>query len=507
MPRLVRWGLGRSSNGCLEKRILAVVSPVVLHVTDSVNEGGVTRAVINLSRVSAKLGGFVHRLLSLRPPSQAGLKLAGEAGVRVLTPNAVRDIYDFLESADIVQVEYCNHPLLNSLARDRLPPMRLLVWFHIAGDAPPQVITDQWIGFADLAVAVCSYSYRLRAFRKAKTTVMVHACTDRRRIADLDRATHSEFSMRYLGTLDAAKLYERFMPLNARVVRQVPRARFSVGGASRFASAIAAWHTGHDDLLLTGSRINQQPYVADIRPFLAGADVCVSAFAYPTYAAAELGIQEMMLAGLPSVVLGIGGGADLIDHEVTGFKVSSEAEYVKALELLEASPDLCRNMGSAAREAAVTLFDQERWASVMNRHYSCLLDRSKLHRKWPLNDGYSHLSDAAKMFVEGMGSDGAAFAEVVGDLPRERRDAAESHIVDLASRAIMRSPGFGSPQHYLRFFPDDRHLWFWCGLIALFSDDTSRARLCFEAAKSRGLDPQLSSRWLRRTSRTRSVFV
>ena len=80
-------------------------------------------------------------------------------------------------------------------------------------------------------------------------------------------------------------------------------------------------------------------YVEDIRRVLARLDV----FGYPlcedNYSASELVLQEVMYAGIPSVVLPFGGAAYLIVHGETGLVAEDEREYARAIEFLYRHPD------------------------------------------------------------------------------------------------------------------------------------------------------------------------
>ncbi|MGU3495339.1 glycosyltransferase [Xanthobacteraceae bacterium A53D] len=62
------------------------------------------------------------------------------AGGSILVRPDVRRISELVAEADVVQVEWWNHPRLFALlATTRLPPMRLLVWLHMLGLAPPRI--------------------------------------------------------------------------------------------------------------------------------------------------------------------------------------------------------------------------------------------------------------------------------------------------------------------------------------------------------------------------------
>ncbi|WP_273249807.1 hypothetical protein, partial [Limnospira indica] len=65
-----------------------------------------------------------------------------------------------------------------------LPATRLLIWFHIAGEHPPQVITRDLVDYADFAIPCNPYSRKLPVFEnlppevKLKKVGMVYDAAD-----------------------------------------------------------------------------------------------------------------------------------------------------------------------------------------------------------------------------------------------------------------------------------------------------------------------------------------
>src|SRR5215468_5613986 len=164
----------------------------VVHLLDSVTVGGGARAVLNLARASARLGPFAHEVVCLRPASPEGLRLAREAGVPVAGDVPLADVAGRIAGADIVQVNYWNHPLLNRLLRMPLPPMRLVVWFHVAGDVAPQVAVPELVRYADVAVACSPHTAALPAFAglPAARTAMIYPPADLVRVHGIRPRPH-----------------------------------------------------------------------------------------------------------------------------------------------------------------------------------------------------------------------------------------------------------------------------------------------------------------------------
>jgi len=97
-------------------------------------------------------------------PEAVALATAG--GLTVLQAPDRDTILREMAAADIVQVHWWNNPELQSLLHAELPALRLLLWYHVAGQGAPQIITPELVHFADLNVPTNPWTYReLPAFR------------------------------------------------------------------------------------------------------------------------------------------------------------------------------------------------------------------------------------------------------------------------------------------------------------------------------------------------------
>ena len=126
----------------------------ILHVIQQLNLGGAARALIAASKYSSRLGAFQHRVVSLLPSETDALELARAGGLTVCDVPDRPTILREMASADIVQIHWWNTPQLQSLLRGELPATRLLLWYHVAGDGSPQIITPELVKLADLNNAV-----------------------------------------------------------------------------------------------------------------------------------------------------------------------------------------------------------------------------------------------------------------------------------------------------------------------------------------------------------------
>jgi len=434
----------------------------VVHLLDSVTVGGGARSVLNLARASARLGPFAHEVVCLRPASPEGLRLAREAGVPVAGDVPLAEVAGRIAGADIVQVNYWNHPLLNRLLHMPLPPMRLVVWFHVAGDVAPQVAVPELVRFADVAVACSPYTSGLPAFAglPAGRAAMIYPPADLVRAHGVRPRPHRTFNVGYIGTVDFVKMHPDFVGMSAGI--DVPGLRVVVCGAPSTSPETIDVLRARAAALGRLDAFEFRGYVEDIRPVLAELDV----YGYPlcdaTYACSELNLQEVMYAGIPPVIFPYGGARSLVQHGQTGLVVRNAAEYRAAIEHLHRHPGERRRLGRNARRFARGRLGARNAALQMHRVYEDLLAGPKRPRTWPGEDGAS----GARLFAEALGRHGEPFRTSLESGDEEEVLAAERRIGELAvTSQMMRTAGYGSVRHYLRFAPDDAHLRLWAGLL------------------------------------------
>jgi glycosyltransferase involved in cell wall biosynthesis/predicted Zn-dependent protease len=478
----------------------------ILHVIQQLTLGGAARALIASAKYSTRLGGYRHRVLSLHPAQPEAIALAREGGLEIVAAPDPKTIRRELAGADVVQVHWWNSPELQLLLHADLPPMRLLLWYHVCGEAAPQVITPELVRFADLNVPTNPWTAReLPAFRdlpeaeRAERVAMIVDPADFARVEGAGRCRErgtglrspAGFNVGYIGTLDFVKLHRRFVPMSAAV--RVPAARFIVCGGGPV-------ETLREEARRAGAaeRFDFRGYVHDLRPVIETFDV----YGYPlcpdTYASGELNLQEVMFAGVPPVVFPHGGVRGLVEHERTGLVVRTEEEYRAALEHLYHHPEERRRLGDAARKFARAHFGAENAARALNPLYDRLMQQPKRPRVWGCRAGspaseqavgvldlldLPPQSNGARLFVESLGDAAADFITslVSGDMDAVL--AAEERIASRAAGSpLMCSPCAGGVRHYAQVFPRDGWLRLWSGLVLQGAGEPAGAVREFSAA-------------------------
>lgn len=461
----------------------------VLHVLRFLNNGGASRSTCAMARPLDRSGEFENRIVSLLPATAIGLELARRAGIPVLDAPGWEAVRAEMAAADVVQVHWWNAPQIDELLRAGLPPLRLLVFLHVAGDVPPNIVTRELVDFADVCVAGCGYAHRCAAIaglppeERARKTAVVTATTDFDRLGDLAPRPHEGFNVGYVGTVEFKKMHPDFVAMSARV--RVPGVRFIVCGKGHLdvlARQIAA--------LGAGDRFELRGYVEDVGPVLASLDV----FGYPLCAnpGAELAVQEAMLAGVPPVVFGLGGLQDAVSHGMTGLVVNDAEEYTAAIEYLYRHPEERRRLGENARAFAQREFGGENSGRKMARIYERMMALPKRTRSWPGEAG-----SGAALFAASMAEAGAPFRTSLAATAATATVGDELLAAEAAIAASSQVVLWGLEQ-YRNHYPQDPHLRLWTGLVLAAAGEHAAARAQLASAAELGLPPERVARYLER---------
>ncbi|MGY6529572.1 MAG: glycosyltransferase [Cyanobacterium sp.] len=449
----------------------------ILHIIQQLSKGGAARSMIATAKYSAQYGNFHHQVISLLPSETFAKQQAEAVGMSVIDAPNGQTILNTIEKADIVHVHWWNNPHLYDLLRSDLPAMRLLTWFHVAGDQPPHVITKQLIDHSDFALACSPYTYNRKAFQdlnsetKTSKTGMVIAGSDFEPIKNYQKCPHSSFNVGYIGTVDFVKMHPNYVAMSANV--DIPDVQFIVcgGGISNYLAQQA-------QQLGTSDKFDFRGYVEDIKSVLEILDVYGYPLCEETYAAAELNLQEVMYCGIPPVVFPYGGVKNLIQHNETGLIVNSEKEYKEAIEYLYHHPEERERLGNNARKYALEIFGAENAGKAINPIYEKLMQQPKLDRIWGIPVGTSLLDlpvtledltgeyrqpTPAELFIEGLGGTKPEFIVSMTSQDINELFEAEEKIA-LSSAIISGISGGSGIISYCQYYLQDNYLRLWTAL-------------------------------------------
>ncbi len=454
----------------------------ILHILERLSGAGPTRSLISLAKCQRQLGmGHEHRVVTLARECYApALIMAARAGIQVSRQPGPSALLEEIATADIVQVCFWNNPALNTFLRMEWPAVRLLLWLKVLGGAPPQVVTPDLVGFADLTAATSAQTLNLPGMEPVRSRMRsVPARLEVERLHGCVAKSHEGFCITYIGTTNFSKMHPSFVAMSTGA--KIPDARFIVCGA------------GGDEVLRrqaeesgAAEQFIFRGFVEDIKSVLETTDV----FGYPlcegTSATSEVALQEAMYAGVAPVVFPHAGVKDMVRSGETGLVVSSEAEYTQALEYLFHHPVERERLGSNARAYAQTHFLQEAPAREMDAIYRELMASPKRERGWP--DAHKTASPADR-FASAMGSAAPQFqASLQGPDPEAERS--------ITCSSMLLASGEGGIFHFRNAYPNDPYLRFWAGLALLGQGRFSAACREMQAAAGLGIGPERMKPWL-----------
>ncbi len=456
----------------------------ILHIIHGLTLGGAARSMIAMAKYSGSDSQsgekHSHSVASLLPVEPAAAELARLAGMRILSAPDRETLLREMAAADIVQLHWWNVPEMYDLFCGSLPPMRLMVFYHVAGDRIPHIITPRLAALADVNVPCNPYSFReLEVFNsmdpvaRSERVSMVYDAADFSRLEGLGKRAHSGFNVGYIGTVDFLKMHPDYVALSAAV--RVPESRFIVCGTGGAMDSLRAQASA----LGVANRFEIKGYVEDIREVLAVLDVYGYPLCVDTYAAAELNLQEVMYAGIPPVVFPHGGVKSLVVNEFTGMVVHSPQEYREAIEYLFHYPAERVRMGSNARTYAEQIFGAENAARKMDALYGSMLKRPKKSREGFVSP--SETGAGARVFLETLGDAGACYAKSRDPATLEEACEADNEIASASRLAFL--SGIGA---YRQRFPTDPYLRFWAGLVMKHMGSMAEAAVEFMEAIKNG---------------------
>lgn len=460
----------------------------IVHILDRISLGGASRAAITHARESARTAGHRHSIVSLNAAERSVFEFARSSGLEVVDRPNQQILFSLIENSDLVHIHFYNTPALYKFLNMSLPPCRRLLWMHVSGFVPPQVLPLGIASRVHRVVLTSDESQKLPVVaelnRRNQSPVAIIAGADFARLKDVKPRRHDNFNVGYIGTIDPVKMYPRYIELSAAI--DVPDIQFIVcgGGAEILRRKI--------DETESSGKFELRGYVTDIMPVLEILDV----FGYPlskeTYSTTDQSLQEAMFAGVPPVIFDHGATAKMVRHNHTGLVVKNEEEYRNAVEFLAQNAERRLELGGNARCYAEQNFGVERSSERMDEVYRDIMDDEKSIMAPLSPDGVS--LKASELFILSLGDYGR-------DFPISRNGSeAEQRMADagIATQTrLMKSPQSGGVLHWAQHFQSDPFLRMWAGLIFAKQGNHARALIEFRAAMKLGGDQQRLSGYIR----------
>lgn len=429
----------------------------VVHLTAHLG-GGVGKALSELvSATHAAQAPVRHVFVCLeRPEKSQFLERIERHGGEVLVEPEPSELVDRLAKADIVQLEWWNHPATIAALCNLPPlPMSLIVWCHVSGLCNPIIpsgLVDASRRF--ILTSECSRvveTVSIASAKDPKKVTVISSAGGLDRLPQPARRLISQanipLAVGYLGSLNFSKLHPNFTSWAASV--QLPNFRVRLIGdpVNNMVLKEQAAALGRTKLFEFSG------YTNDIATALASIDVMAYLLNPRHYGTAENALVEAMAMGVVPVVLNNPAERFIVEDGVTGIVISSGYQLNDVLNRLAGDPEKFNAMSDRASREVRRRFSSERMETDFRKKYLSLvaepkhpIDFKKIFGNTPAD---WFLSCQSESMLYGM--DGRLNIKPESPIPHDQFEMSK-----------------GSVFQFSRYFPDDPRLGAWTRAVEAY---------------------------------------
>jgi len=420
-----------------------------------------------------------HTVASIRPSVGAMASQAQHSGVQVLDGVPLPRLLEAIGATDVTLVHLWNSPELHEVLECDLPPCRLLVWTHVAGHTPPQVLPPEIFARATETVATSELAADwVRIASPGAPVRVIPPVGGWDRVQGVSRSARAGFNLGYIGTVAFTRISPRFVTMS--LAAGVDEARFIVCGDGSAAPILRkeAEERG------VAERFDFRGQLRGIGAALADFDL----FGYPlrsgTSGSSDLSVKEAMYAGVPPVVLKGTACDQLVEDGQTGIVARDEAAYSRTIERLHGDQDERERLANNARTHATEEWTPSRWVPAWKRCFDRVMEHHP--QSGPvLAPPDPDLTEGAARFLRALDGRAPEFELSIHDSAAEASAAAE-RISECDPLLAYEDNGLFD---HRRRYPADPVLALWTGLFLKGQGRPALAAGELARARRLGLDP------------------
>ena len=455
-----------------------MTKPLILHITPHL-PGGLARILLStLKYFNRKESLFNHEIIITDKKH-----LTSEA--KKMFSKYLRYLHigkkdDFIKKkmieADIVQIEYWNHPqVYKFLSNFKFPSIRLILCSHTNGFSRPSVITKNAVDFSDIFLSATKATRKHHLFNqknnfhRSKKLKFVTYPVDFERFGKIEPKAHKGFNVTYIGTLDYSKLHKDFLEMSDAI--RIPNAKILVcgGGFDKEKIKLQAKKYSNKRFIFKG-------FVENIKKILEITDVLGYPLSKKHYGSGEQAIIEAMYSKIPVVAFSNHAEKEIIKNKKTGILVNNKNDYVKAIKELYSNPIKRRIIGKNANKHILENLSPTVCFKDLEKVYKDLIKYKKKYRKYknPKLKNTNIKNYGARLFIESLDENGKEFFNSFKNFGKKIDVNSNEKIKN--SEIELKVPTKGSLFQYLYFYPNDPYLNFWAGLMSLKDKNVLRRK-------------------------------
>jgi len=422
----------------------------VLHITAHLG-GGVGKALSGLVLQAASAKSNVkHTVITLEKQEKSQfIDLIKECGCEVDVCPKPERISELIMTADVLQLEWWNHPVtINALCSQPLPPMRLLVWSHVSGLFNPIIPSGLLLAAHKfLFTSACSFEAREVKSLPNEVTARMDVVSSSGGFDGLPQPgtqVNRKLVVGYIGSLNFSKLHPRYVDFLSAV--NIPN----------FCVRLIGDVTNSDVLEMQCKRAGKlgmldfRGYTNSIASELASINVLAYLLNPEHYGTTENALIEAMAMGIVPIVLDNPAERQIVENHRTGLVVSTPKEFAEAVSWLSRNPTKRHMIGRQAAETVRSKFSANKTVTSLNDHYRKLLSVSK--QRISFTDIFG--TEPADWFLSSQGNQ-SYFVSANRVAPDP----------DSYSIHALLEETKGTAYHFHKYFPDDIRLNQWASML------------------------------------------